>query len=129
MIRVPLYKPGKEGATRIEFRAPDPACNPYLAFSAMLAAGLAGIEEKLELRRPIEKDIFEMSETQRRKEGINDLPGNLGEALDEFENSNLMKKTMGDHVFDNFIKIKKAEWDDYRIQVHQWEIDKYYQLL
>ncbi len=96
MIRVPLYKPGKEGATRIEFRAPDPACNPYLAFSAMLAAGLAGIEEKLSLRKPIEKDIFEMSKTQRRKEGINDLPGNLGEALDEFENSNLMKKTMGE---------------------------------
>jgi glutamine synthetase len=129
MVRVPLYKPGKEKATRIEYRCPDPAANPYLAFSAMLAAGMAGIEEKLELRRPTEKDIFEMSPAQRRREGIKELPGNLGEAIAEFEKSKLMKEAFGEHVFENLIEIKKAEWDDYRVQVHQWELDRYYKWL
>lgn len=129
MVRVPLYKPGKETATRMEFRSPDPACNPYLAFAAMLGAGLAGVEENLELRKPTEKDIFEMNAAQRRREGIKELPANLGEAIVEFEKSKLMRTTMGEHVFDNFIKVKKAEWDDYRIQVHQWEIDRYYMWL
>jgi glutamine synthetase len=129
MVRVPLYKPGKEEATRIEYRSPDPAANPYLAFSAMLAAGLAGIDEKLELRKPTERDIFEMNTAQRRREGIKELPGNLGEAIAEFEKSKLLKNAFGGHVFDNLLEIKKAEWDDYRIQVHQWELDRYYRLL
>jgi glutamine synthetase len=129
MVRVPLYKPGKEEATRIEYRSPDPAANPYLAFSAMLAAGLAGIDEKLELRKPTERDIFEMNTAQRRREGIKELPGNLGEAIAEFEKSKLLKNAFGGHVFDNLLEIKKAEWDDYRVQVHQWELDRYYRLL
>ncbi len=129
MIRVPLYKPGKEEATRMEYRCPDPAANPYLAFSAMLAAGLSGIEEKLELRAPAEKDIFEMNASQRKREGISELPGNLGDSIAEFEKSKLMRSALGDHVFENLLKIKKAEWDDYRVQVHQWELDRYYKLL
>lgn len=129
MIRVPLYKPGKEKATRAEYRAPDPACNPYLAFSAMLAAGLDGIEKKTKLPPPIEKDIFHLTPKERKGYGITELPGNLGEAIVEFEGSTLMKKCLGKHVFDNFLKLKKEEWDDYRTSVHQWEIDRYYKLL
>jgi glutamine synthetase len=129
MIRVPLYKPGKEKATRIEYRAPDPACNPYLAFSAMLAAGLAGIEEQLEIPDPIEEDIFHMSERRRKELGIESLPANLGEAIVEFENSELMRRALGDHVYENLLKLKREEWDEYRVQVHPWEIQRYYKIL
>jgi glutamine synthetase len=129
MIRVPLYKPGKEKATRSEYRAPDPACNPYLAFSVMLRAGLAGIEEKLEIPDPIERDIFHISREERKRMGIVELPANLGEAIKEIEGSELVKKVLGDHVYENWIKIKRDEWDDYRIQVNKWELDRYYRLL
>ncbi|GBE54534.1 glutamine synthetase [archaeon BMS3Bbin15] len=129
MIRVPLYKPGKEKATRMEFRSPDPACNPYLAFAAMLSAGLAGIKEKLEIPDPIEENIFHMTEARQKELGIGSLPANLGEAMSEFENSELMRNTMGDHVFDSLLLLKKDEWDEYRVQVHDWELEKYYKLL
>jgi glutamine synthetase len=129
MIRVPLYKPGKEKATRSEYRAPDPACNPYLAFSVMLRAGLAGIEENLEIPDPIERDIFHISRDERKDIGIIELPGNLGEAIREIEGSNLVKEALGDHVYNNWLKIKHDEWDDYRVQVHNWELEKYYPLL
>jgi glutamine synthetase len=129
MIRVPLYKPGKEKATRSEYRAPDPACNPYLAFSVMLRAGLAGIEEGLEVPEPIERDIFHISREERKKMGIVELPGNLGEAISEIEGSELVRKALGDHVYENWLKIKSDEWDDYRIQVNKWELDRYYQML
>jgi glutamine synthetase len=125
MIRVPMYKPGKEAATRIEFRSPDPACNPYLAFAVMLAAGLEGIENKYELPDPIEEDIFEMNPEERRIHGITDLPGNLYAAILETEKSELVRKTLGDHVFNKFIANKKIEWDDFRIHVSQFELDKY----
>jgi len=109
MIRVPMYKPGKEKATRIEFRSPDPSCNPYLAFAAMLGAGLEGIEKKYALPKPIEEDIFEMNPTERKAHGITDLPGNLYAAIIEAEKSDLVKKVLGDHVFNKFIENKKIE--------------------
>jgi len=125
MVRVPMYKPGKEKATRIEFRAPDPACNPYLAFAVMLAAGLAGIENKYELPDPVEEDIFQMSEEGRKARGIASLPGSLYEAILECEKSELVRQTLGDHIFDKFIQNKRIEWDNYRTQVNVYEIKRY----
>ncbi|MFO7964936.1 MAG: glutamine synthetase family protein [Desulfobacterales bacterium] len=125
MIRVPMYKPGKETATRIEFRAPDPACNPYLAFAVMLAAGLTGIEKKYDLPDPIEEDIFEMTQSQKEARGIHTLPGNLYAALIEIEKSELVRKALGDHIFNKFIENKKIEWDLYRTHVSRYELDKY----
>ncbi|MBW1901286.1 MAG: glutamine synthetase [Deltaproteobacteria bacterium] len=129
MIRVPMYKPGKETATRIEFRSPDPSCNPYLAFAVMLAAGLEGIENKYELPDPIEEDIFEMNPAERQAHGITDLPGNLYAAILETEKSELVRKTLGDHVFNKFIANKKIEWDAFRTHVSQFELDKYLAIL
>jgi glutamine synthetase len=125
MIRVPMYKPGKEKATRIEFRSPDPACNPYLAFAVMLGAGLEGIEKKYELPAPVEEDIFEMNPAERKAHGITDLPGNLYAGILATEKSELVKRILGDHVFNKFIENKKIEWDHYRTHVSQFEIDTY----
>ncbi|MDD5687438.1 MAG: glutamine synthetase family protein [Elusimicrobia bacterium] len=129
LVRVPMYKPGKEVATRIELRFPDPACNPYLAFSVMLAAGLDGIKNKYPLTEPIEKDIFHMNETERRKEKIFSLPGSLIEAIELAEKSELLKKALGQHVFEKFIENKKIEWDMYRTQITGYEIEKYLPVL
>ena len=125
MIRVPMYKPGKENATRIEFRSPDPACNPYLAFAVMLGAGLKGIENKYELPAPVEEDIFEMNPAERKAHGITDLPGNLYAAILATEKSELVRDVLGDHVFNKFIDNKIIEWDKYRTHVSQFELDKY----
>jgi glutamine synthetase len=125
MIRVPMYKPGKELATRIEFRSPDPACNPYLAFAVMLGAGMDGIEKKLELPNPIEEDIYEMNRAERRAHGITDLPGNLYAAILVTEQSELVKSVLGDHIFNKFIENKKIEWDQYRAHVSQFELERY----
>lgn len=124
-----MYKVGKEKATRAEFRCPDPACNPYLAFSVMLAAGLKGIEENLDLSDPVEEDIFHMSEEQRAKRGIASLPGSLGEAISVTEKSDLVRKTLGDHIFEKFIENKKIEWDKYRIHVSEYEVKTYLPIL
>ena len=129
MIRVPMYKPGKEQATRIEFRSPDPACNPYLAFAIMLAAGLKGVEGNYPLPDPVEEDIYEMDEEAREGAGIASLPGNLFEALKEVENSELVRETLGDHIFSKFVANKKIEWDRYRVHVSQYEIEKYLPIL
>ncbi|MFW5915287.1 MAG: glutamine synthetase family protein, partial [Planctomycetota bacterium] len=129
LVRVPMYKPGNEKATRMEVRCPDPACNPYLAFGVMLAAGLKGIEEGYELPDPIEEDIFEMTPEQREERGITSLPGNLGEAIEATENSELVREALGDHVFNKFIENKKIEWDAYRTHVSQYELDKYLSIL
>ena len=129
MIRVPMYKPGKEQATRIEFRSPDPACNPYLAFSIMLAAGLKGVEGNYPLPDPIEEDIYEMDEEARERAGITSLPGNLFEALQEVEKSELVRETLGDHIFNKFVANKRIEWDRYRVHVSQFEIEKYLPIL
>jgi len=125
MIRVPMYKPGKEMATRIEFRSPDPACNPYLAFAVMLGAGMDGIEKKLELPHPIEEDIYEMNPAERRAHGIADLPENLYAAILVTEQSELVRNVLGDHIFRKFIENKKIEWDQYRAHVSQFELERY----
>jgi glutamine synthetase len=129
LVRVPEYKPGKETATRIEFRSPDPACNPYLAFSVMLAAGLEGIEKKYELPEPVEENIYEMTEEERTRRSIGTLPSNLLLATLITEKSELVRKALGEHVFSAFIQNKKIEWDQYRPQVHQYELEKYLPIL
>lgn len=125
LIRVPMYKPGKEKATRVELRSPDPACNPYLAFSVMLAAGMKGVDNKYPLPDPVEEDIFEMNEAAREKAGITSLPGSLYEALTLVSKSALVRETLGDHIFNKFIENKKVEWDRFRIHVSQFEIERY----
>ena len=129
LVRVPMYKPGKETATRCEFRCPDPACNPYLAFSAMLAAGLKGIEENYELPAPIEEDIFEMTAKERKRYKIKSLPGSLGEAVEVTAKSKLVKECLGDHVFEKFVENKRVEWDRFRVHVSQYELDNYLAIL
>lgn len=129
LVRVPEYRPGKENATRIEFRSPDPACNPYLAFSVMLAAGLKGIEEGYEAPMPIEENVYEMSPSEREKRGIETLPSSLLEAVHLTEKSELVRETLGEHVFENFIANKKIESDDYRVQVTEYELNRYLPIL
>ena len=129
MIRVPMYKPGKEKATRIEFRSPDPACNPYLCFAVQLAAGLAGIEGNYPLPDPVEEDIFEMTPAEREARGINSLPGNLYAAVEELKKSTLVREALGDHIFDKFIANKEIEWDRYRTHVSRYELEKYLPIL
>lgn len=125
MVRVPMYKPGKEMATRVELRSPDPACNPYLAFAVMLGAGLKGIEEELELMDEATNDIFEMTAVELETAGIKTLPKDLGEAIELFENSELMKEVLGEHIHSFYVENKKAEWLEYIQTVSKWEIDKY----
>ncbi|MDD4794066.1 MAG: glutamine synthetase family protein [Dehalococcoidales bacterium] len=129
MIRVPEYKPGREKATRAELRSPDPACNPYLAFAVMLAAGLEGIEKKYELPAPVEENVFEMTEAERAERGIGTLPSSLNEAIKLTENSELVRRTLGDHCFNAFLENKKLEWDKYRIQVTEFELKRYLPIL
>jgi glutamine synthetase len=129
LIRVPMYQPGKELATRMEYRAADPVCNPYLTFSVMLAAGLEGVEKGYELPDPLERNIYQMSEAERKNTGVDSLPANLGEAIAETQKSDVVRRALGDHVFERFIALKKQEWDDYRIQVTQYEIEKFLPLM
>ncbi len=129
LVRVPTYKPGKETSTRAEFRCPDPACNPYLAFSVMLAAGLEGIKNKYELPDPVEENIFEMDLKTMKKRGIETLPENLYEAVKLMEDSKLMRETLGDHIFYKFIENKKIEWDRYRTHVSKYELDTFLPIL
>ena len=129
MIRVPLYQPGKEMATRFEFRAPDPACNPYLAFAVLLSAGLAGIEGNYDLPDPIEENIFQMTPEEKARRGITELPGNLYAAIRAVSQSELVKETLGDHMFEQFVRNKEIEWDNYRIHVSRYELEKYLPIL
>jgi len=129
MIRVPMYKPGKENATRMEFRSPDPACNPYLAFAVMLAAGLKGVEKKYPLPEPVEEDIYEMDEKARAAAGITSLPGSLHQAISLVEKSELVRETLGDHIFNKFVENKRVEWDRFRTHVSQFELERYLPIL
>ena len=129
LIRVPEYQPGKEKATRIEYRAPDPACNPYLAFSVMLAAGLAGIEQGLEPPEPVEENVYHMNEEERLRRGIATLPGSLWEAVQLMEKSQLVREALGEHVFNSFLTNKKVEWDRYRTHVTDYELKRYLPIL
>jgi len=125
LIRIPLYKPGSEQATRAEIRCPDPACNPYLTFAALLHAGLEGIERGYELEPPMDSNLYHLSAEERRERGIVSLPETLGEAIDEFAASDLMRRAFGDHIFDNYVRLKRTEWDEYRVQLTEWELDRY----
>jgi len=129
LIRVPEYRPGREKATRIEFRSPDPACNPYLAFSVMLAAGLEGIEKGLEPPQPVEENVYEMTEEEKNKRGIGTLPASLLEAILLTEKSQIVRQALGEHVFEAFIQNKKIEWDQYRSQVTEYELKRYLPIL
>jgi glutamine synthetase len=125
LIRIPAYRPGHEQSIRIEYRSPDPACNPYLAFAVMLAAGLEGIKEKYPLPEPVEENIYKMTQEERKKRGIEQLPEDLYEAILVAEKSDLLQRALGDHVFNKFIENKKIEWENYRAQVTQYELDQY----
>jgi len=128
LIRIPDNK-GKEKATRAEYRSPDPACNPYLCFSVMLAAGLEGIAKGYDIPEPVEENVYHMSEEERIKRGINTLPASLSEAIKLTEKSDVVRKALGEHVFNAFIYNKKVEWDEYRIQVTEYELKKYLPVL
>jgi len=129
MVRIPMYKPGKEASTRIELRSPDPACNPYLAFSVILAAGLEGIARKYPLPTPTEENVFEMSDAERRRRGIAQLPGSLSEAIELAEGSALLRRALGEHVHQSFLENKKIEHDRVRRAVTDYEIKTYLPLL
>ena len=129
LIRVPLYVQGKESTVRAELRNPDPAANPYLAFAVMLAAGLDGIENEYELPPSVEPNIYKMTPDEREAVGLDSLPNNLYEAVQATRESELVRRTLGDHIFDRFITNKLNEWYEYREQVTQWEIDKYYSVI
>jgi len=129
LIRVPMYKPTKGNSTRIEYRAMDSGVNPYLAFSVLLAAGLKGIEEDYELPPGSEDDVWGLTSAERRSLGMDPLPGSLNQAIAAMEKSELIAETLGEHVFDFFLRNKRAEWDDYRRQVTAWELDRYLPML
>lgn len=129
LIRIPIYRPGNEGATRVELRCPDPACNPYLAFSVMLAAGLDGIEKEYELPPTVEPNIYKMEMQERKSRKLVSLPVNLFEAITETEKSKLVKGALGEHIFTRFIHNKKMEWEEDRIQITSHELKKYLPLL
>ena len=129
LIRIPLYKPGAEQATRAEIRCPDPACNPYLTFACLLHAGLEGIEQGYELPDEMTTNLYHLTSEQRRERGIVSLPETLGEAIDELAQSDLARKALGPHIFDRYVELKRKEWDDYRVQLTQWELDRYLSVL
>ena len=126
LIRIPT---GRGKSTRCELRSPDLSGNPYLQFAVMLAAGLKGIEKKTSPPDPVEKNIYELSEKEKEKYNIRHLPESLGHAISLMEESKLLRDTLGDHVFNNFLHVKKTEWNSYRTQVTPWEVDKYLQVL
>jgi len=125
LIRVPEYFPGEEKATRIELRCPDPSCNPYLAFAAMLKAGLEGVKKRIEPPEPVEEDIYEFDDRKLTEFYIRTLPRSLGEAVEELGNSLLAKDALGEYAFEKYIEGKRTEWESYRIQVSEWEKDRY----
>jgi glutamine synthetase len=129
LIRIPLYKPGSEQATRAEIRCPDPACNPYLLFAILLHAGLDGIEQGYDLPEPMETNLYDLTAEQRREQGVTSLPETLGEAIDELSRSDLARRALGPHIFDRYVELKRKEWDEYRVQLSQWELDKYLAVL
>jgi glutamine synthetase len=129
VVNVPNLRRSKPEASRIEFRAPDPACNPYLAFSVVLAAGLQGIQEGYELPPPTTANLYELSDDERRAAGIGALPASLAEALDEMERSDLVRETLGEHVFEWFLRNKRKEWQAYRSKITQFELDRYLRTL
>ncbi len=125
LIRVPRFSEGNKEAARIELRSPDPSCNPYLAFSVMLGAGMKGVEEKMDPPKPVEENIYEMDEGERYSRNIKTLPDSLGAAVKEFSKSKVAKEALGDHCFERLLDSNKLEWDNYRLRVSDWEVDEY----
>ena len=125
LIRVPLYHPGMEKATRAEIRCPDPSCNPYLAFAGLLHAGLEGIEQGYELPDPMETNLYELTTPERESLGIDSLPESLGEAIRAAADSELVEKALGSELRDRLVTLKRREWDEYRVQVTPWELERY----
>ncbi|QPV64640.1 type I glutamate--ammonia ligase [Halosimplex litoreum] len=123
LIRKPAAR--VPAASRIEARFPDPSCNPYLAFAALIHAGLDGIERELDCDDPVRENIYEFDEQKREEYGITTLPSNLGEALDALETDEVIQDALGEHVYENFVEAKSQEYDDYRVDVSDWELDRY----
>jgi glutamine synthetase len=129
LVRIPVVKRGKPESTRIEYRSPDSACNPYLAFAVILAAGLRGIENEYELPREASANLFAMTSEELAADGIRSLPGSLNDAVIEMERSELVAETLGEHVFEWFIRNKREEWAAYKTHISQFELDRYLPLL
>jgi glutamine synthetase len=124
-----MYHPGKEQATRAEIRCPDPSCNPYLTFACLLQAGLEGIEQGYELEEPMEENLYDLTPEQLEERDIVSLPETLGVAIDELAKSEIARIALGDHVFERYLEIKRREWQEYRVQVHSWELERYLRVL
>ena len=129
LVRVPGFHPGQEKATRMELRCPDPAANIYLCFAALLHAGLEGIEKGYELPEPIEQNLYDLSPGELQKLGVQSLPADLGEAIKEAENSELLQKALGEHTYTRLLELKRAEFEEYRLQVTPWELQKFLPIL
>jgi glutamine synthetase len=129
LVRVPRYSPGRDSAVRCEVRCPDPACNPYMAFAAMLTAGLDGVRRKLKPPAPVEEDVYEFDDAKLKKLYIDTLPASLGEAMEEMKKTDFMHKVLGDHTYGKYIEAKKQEYDEFRTAVTDWEIKKYLEVL
>jgi len=129
LIRVPRYSPGKEQATRLEIRCPDPGANPYLAFAVLLKAGLDGIKNKMEPPAPVEEDVYEFDESKLARRHIEFLPYSLWRAIKALENNEIISSVLGDEFIQKYIWAKRKEWDGYRIQVTQWELDRYLEMM
>lgn len=129
LIRIPRYSEGRDKAVRAELRCPDPSCNPYLAFAVMLKAGLDGIKNKMEPSAPVEEDVYEFDDDMRNKKNIDVLPGTLGGALEELKKDPVILEALGPHTSKLYLSAKKKEWDEYRIQVTEWEKKKYFHVL
>jgi glutamine synthetase len=125
LIRVPAVRAGAEAATRVELRCPDPSANPYLAFAAMLKAGLQGIKDKTKVMKPVEEDVFEYAAADLKKHSIGQMPASLKEAIDEMEKSTLVRDLLGDYTYERYLATKKAEWDNFRLAVTDWEVERY----
>ncbi len=129
LIRFPAYKPRHEGSMRIELRSPDAACNPYLVFSVLLAAGLEGLRKKLEPPEPVQENVFAMTDEERRRRGITQLPSDLHEAIQLAQGSALARQALGSHVFDSFLANKRLEWERYRAAVTDFDLKTYLPIL
>ncbi|MGI8482693.1 MAG: glutamine synthetase family protein, partial [Thermomicrobiales bacterium] len=128
LIRVPAIRTGNVNATRIELRCPDPSCNPYLAFAAMLAAGMDGIENKLELQDPVEENLYHFTDEDLKRRNIPTLPATLGEAIDELQKDEVVQPALGDHVYERLVEGQSVEWNAFRQHVSQWERDRYLEI-
>ncbi len=129
LIRIPRYTEGRDQSTRVELRFPDPSCNPYLAFATMLRAGLDGVENGMSAPNAVNEDVYHFTEEDLESHGIDQLPGTLGEALDALGSDALVQDALGEHITTSYMRAKRAEWDEYRIRVSQWEIDRYLETL